>query len=156
VQIIPIREERGGRQIRIVCSLPSLHLELLTTNSDLSLPPLGSLSLQHHAPPPPQPYQNVDSFAPPHQLSFSPGPAAAAHSYDTRPAPSASQPYQNPAPVAPMHPQPVMPTTWDPGMGIKFGGAPPMPVQNQNSSSARGQGGQATQSPWPSQGAWIP
>lgn len=139
------------------------------TNSDLSIPSLSSLSIGHHAPPPAQPYQKSsnDNYAPSsHQQTYSPAPAPPADNIprplvDTRPAP---QPYANqeiPAPiptrspVAPMQsPPPMMPTTWDPAMGIKFG-APASssnPAPNPNNPNSRAPQNTTGQAPNPNQG----
>ena len=65
------------------------------------------------------------------------------------------------APVAPMQSPPIMPTTWNPDMGIKFGGPSPQPNPDQGAGqmgqgqSLQGQNSKSGQ--WPGQGGtWEP
>lgn len=121
--------------------------EATRMESDLSLPPLASLSLQQ--PPHQHQYQQQDPF----QAAQVP---QVPRTYNTRsvtsnpPPPQtyaqANMPAPTPtrAPVAPMQSPPIMPAMWNPDMGIKFGGTP------------QDQGGQGTNQ-WSGQpGAWDP
>jgi programmed cell death 6-interacting protein len=140
------RKEEARRLERYVPTSPPSHTPFLfrfhidDLSSELNLPPLSSLSLQHQAPPPQQ-------YRPPSQTQHAPPPhLQTPRSYNTRssshhslaqeiPAPVATRA----APVAQMSPPlgGIMPTTWDPAMGIKFGGAGPQPGNSQG----QGQGG---------------
>jgi len=108
----------------------------LTISSDLSLPPLSSLSIQQ---PPPNQHRSYNTrssssntsqpFSPPQPLSNISPPPGQQYGQQTfsNPPPSGFQPQDIPAPVptrapvAPMSP-PVMPAMWTPDMPIKFGG----------------------------------
>ncbi len=119
----------------------------LTPASEISMPPLSSLSLSHQPQSPPaQAYQNQNSY-------FTPPP----------PQPLARQPVHSPAEaqiqswagtIQPQQPKPIPPVAsvanmggvWNPEMGINFNRAP-------NSASLQGaqQGGKS-----PSGGTWDP
>jgi programmed cell death 6-interacting protein len=138
----------------------SIYLEVdqLTVwdNSDLSLPPLSSLSLQENIPQAgiPRTY-NTRSSQPPQQQQR---PSLSPHSSyrdDAIPAPVPQR-----VSVAPMTSPPIMPAMWNPEMGIKFGGMGPPPNQNQNQNQGQGQGGQRSPGwqppPGSSGGTWDP
>jgi hypothetical protein len=135
---------RWSRKSFSMSFLPQPFTRLLITHSELSLPPLSSLSLrQQQEAQPPVP-----------------------RTYNAPPAPSQASPYQRsldensriPAPIpqrasiVPMASPPIT-ATWNPNMGITFGGAPP-PNQQQEQNN----GGQKSPPSWPPPGAqtWDP
>lgn len=116
-------------------------------NSDLSLPPLSSLTLrqqQEANPPIPRTYNSPSHSQPPSRAANN------SNNDDAHiPAPVPQRARQSP---------PVVPATWNPEMGIKFGGAGPAPggmVGQDGKKSPPGQG-----QGWPpasgGQGTWDP
>lgn len=100
--------------------------------SDLSLPPLSSLSLHPAEQQQQQPrtYNTRSSSSHPPPQQPSPYPQT---NKNEIPAPIPQR-----AAIAPMTSPPIMPTTWNPELGIKFGGPGPGPEgQNQG---GQGQG----------------
>ncbi|CZS90214.1 probable pH-response regulator palA protein [Rhynchosporium agropyri] len=101
--------------------------EAIRMENDLSLPPLSSLTLrqqQEANPPVPRTY-NVPSQPPPQRAQSND-----ANENDI-PAPVPQRARQSP---------PVVPATWNPEMGIKFGGAT-APAQDANANGKQGQQG---------------
>ncbi|RDL37845.1 Uncharacterized protein BP5553_05278 [Venustampulla echinocandica] len=111
--------------------------EALRVESELSLPPLSALSLHHQQPPPPA----NETFAPSPRTYSTPSSISA----------SSSTVHNNnsndiPAPVptrANIQSPPIVPSTWAPEMGIKFGVPAPSPP-----GQAQGYQGQTQNNTW--------
>ena len=121
--------------------------------SELSLPPLSHLSLQS------QSNENYQQHIPRTHNTQSTS-SYSSHAYQPQGEPIHA-PLPTRAPTAPMQSPSIMPTTWNPDMGIKFGGTLPQPNPKQE-PGLNGQG-QPTQvqtqrsGQWPGQGGtWDP
>ena len=118
---------------------------ITNSHSELSLPPLSHLSLQ--------PQSNEDYPQQQVHRSYNTR-SSAAHTPQAYQQQPEEQPMHAPlptrAPVAAMQSPPIMPTIWNPEMGIKFGGPSPQPNSNQGQPPPGQNPGQ-----WPGQpGTW--
>jgi programmed cell death 6-interacting protein len=133
---------------------------MLTSTSEIFMPPLSSLSLNPTQPPPAQSYQppNPTSFyIPPPQQQQQPQPQPIRQSMPSPPAEAHIQSWadnvqqQQPRPMPPIAPVATMQGAWTPDMGIKFSGLPAAPAPGSNAP-----GGRQGAAKGPGRGTWDP
>lgn len=133
--------------------VPLAHRRVAITNkhqSDLSLPPLSSLNLRQDTPTQkPRTYNAPPASTPSHREStYNNNPRESMYrtaSHDGEPIPA---PVPQRASIVPMTSPPIT-ATWNPELGIKFGGPP---AQQGQDGGASNKGGQKSPSAWPPSG----